>query len=95
MKPLRPSSPLLAVAMIRDPGFLSWDTFDNSCLKAARDTQPYRVGDMIRWLDLDRHGQRVLRAGLVVHVRPGICGFGRVRWSAARPWRLSWTRLFK
>lgn len=70
MKPLRPSSPLLAVAMIRDPGFLSWDDFDNSCLKAARDTQPYRVGDVIRWLDLDRHGQRVLRAGLVVYVRP-------------------------
>lgn len=70
MKPFKPYSPLLAVTMIRDPGFLSWDEFDNSSLKAARNTQPYQVGDVIRWQDLDRHGQRVLRAGLLVYVRP-------------------------
>lgn len=70
MKPFKPYSPLLAVTMIRDPGFLSWDEFDNSSLKAARNTQPYQVGDVIRWQDLDRHGQRVLRSGLLVYVRP-------------------------
>lgn len=69
MKPFKPFSPLLGVTMIRDPGFLSWVDFDNSSLTAARKTQPYQVGDVIRWQDLDRQGRPILRTGLVVYVR--------------------------
>lgn len=69
MKPLRHSSPLLAVQPIREPGFLSWADYDTSTFRKARDTQPYRVGDVIRWKGQDRNGRPAIRRGLVVLIR--------------------------
>lgn len=69
MKPLRHGSPLLAVKPIREPGFLPWTKYDTSSHRKARDSQPYRVGDVIRWKGQDRTGRPAIRRGLVVLIR--------------------------
>ncbi len=69
MKPLRKSSPFLLVEPQREPGFLSWDQYDTSTYATARDSQPYRIGDVIQYQGADRAGKRVLCRALLVYVR--------------------------
>lgn len=69
MKPLRKTSDLLKVEPLREPGFLSWDAYDTSTYTTARDSQPYRIGDVIQYQGFDRTGQRVLCRALLAYVR--------------------------
>lgn len=69
MRPLRHGSPLLRVKPLREPGVLSWVNVDTSSPRKARDSQPYRVGDVISWNGLDRDGRPAIRKGLVVLIR--------------------------
>ena len=68
MKPLKDGSTWLSVTPLRTPGFLPWADYDTSRYRSAIQTQPYQVGDVIQWKDMDRVGNPVLRSGLLVDV---------------------------
>lgn len=49
MRTLHPDR--LVVEPIRAPGPLSWDDHDDSSGKACRETSPYKVGDVVKFMD--------------------------------------------
>lgn len=69
MRPMRKNSiiteKMLSVNVLRYPGFLPFDHFDGSTWRGARDSQPYRVGDIIKWW---HSGKECVMSGLIVAI---------------------------